>query len=170
VAANRTARPRWRFTLSVGADGRDRVAAERFDLAPGELPTLPRQEVAQRKGANGDPLQLVNLVAERGQHPADFAILALVEHHLQHGALLVLRTDRDPLRMHLRLGEPDAPPQLVDQFFRRHARDLHEVLLLDTIPGVSEEIREPAVVGEQDQPLAHPIEPTDREQPLLSRH
>ena len=72
--------------------------------------------------------------------------------------------------MHLRLGEPDAPPQFVEQFFRRHARDLHEVLLLDTIPGVSEEIREPAIVGEQDQPLAHPIEPADREQPLLTRH
>ncbi len=73
-------------------------------------------------------------MAERGEHAADLAILALVEHHLEHGALLVLRADRHPLRMHLGLGEANAPPQPIEQFIAGHAGDLHEVLLFDAIP------------------------------------
>ena len=109
-------------------------------------------------------------MAEAGEHPADLAVLALVEHHLEHGALLVLRLDRHPLRVHLAFSEADAPPQLLEQFFVRHARNLHEVFLLDAVARVGQEIGERPVVGEQDQPLAHAVESADREQPLVSRH
>jgi hypothetical protein len=113
---------------------------------------------------------LVDLVAERGQHAPDLAVLTLVEHHLEHGALLVLRADRHPLGMHLGFSEADATSESVEQFLAGHAGDLHEVLLLDAVSRMGEEVCEPTVVGEEDQPLAHAVEPANREQPLLAGH
>jgi hypothetical protein len=112
----------------------------------------------------------MHLVTKAGEHSADLAVLALVEHHLQHGALLVLRTDRDPLGMHLRLREPDAAVQSVDELLAGHARDLDEIFLLHAISRVGQEVGEAAVVGDQNQTLAHPVEPADREEPLFTGH
>ena len=112
----------------------------------------------------------MHLVAEPGQHPANLPILALVEHHLQHGAQLVLGADRHPLGMHLAFREPHAAAQRLEQLFRGHARHLDEVFLLDAVSRVGEQVGEPAIVGDEDQPLAHPVEPADGEEPLVSRH
>ena len=112
----------------------------------------------------------MHLVAEAGEHPADLAVLALVEHHLEYGALLVLRTDRNPLRVHLPLGQTDAAAKSVDQLLGGHTGDLHEVFFLHAIPRMSEEVGEAPVVGEQNQSLTHAVQPTDREEPQVARH
>jgi hypothetical protein len=74
------------------------------------------------------------------------------------------------LCVHLPLGEPDAAPQPVEQLLGGHARHLHQILLLHAVARMGEQVREAAVVRDQDQPLAHPIEPADREQPLVAGH
>ena len=112
----------------------------------------------------------MDFVTERGQHPPNLAVLTFVEHHLEHGALLVLRADRHPLGMHLGFSEADAAPEAIEQFLAGHAGDLHEVLLLDTVARMGEKVGESPVVGEEDQPLAHAVEPANREQPLLAGH
>jgi hypothetical protein len=109
-------------------------------------------------------------VAQPGEHATNLAVLALVEHHLEHRTLFVLRADRDPLGMHLALREPDSAAELVEQFLRRHAGDLHEVSLLHAIAGMGQQIREITVIGEQEQALAREVEPADREQPLVGGH
>ena len=154
----------------VIAHRRNGVPPQRLDLAPRELPALPGQQVAERQAADGDPLELMHLVAEAGEHPADLTIAALVEHHLEHGALAPLAPHVDPLRVHLPLGKPHALPQLFQQLFVRHARDLHQVFFLDAIPRVGEQIGELAIVREQDEALARAVEPPDGEEPLLSGH
>ena len=109
-------------------------------------------------------------MAEPREHPADLTILALVEDHLEHGALLVLRADRDPLGLHLSFGESHALTELVEQFRRWHTGHLHEIFLLHSIPWMGQQVGEIAVVGDQDQPFAHPVEPADGKEPPLSRH
>jgi hypothetical protein len=71
-------------------DVADGILAQGLDLAPGELPVLTGQQSAERHLPDAHTLELVDLVAELREHAANLAILALVEHHLQHGAELVL--------------------------------------------------------------------------------
>jgi hypothetical protein len=106
---------------------------ESLDFAPGQLPPLAGEQVAQRELANTDPLELVHLVAEPCQHPPDFPILSLVEDHFKDGALLVLRADIHPLGMYLPLGQRDAAADLIEQFLGRHARHLHEIFFFHAI-------------------------------------
>ena len=112
----------------------------------------------------------MHFVAEMGKHPADFPIFPFVEHHLQHGTQLVLRLQMHPLGKHLPVGQRDATADLIEQFLGRHARYLHEIFFFHAIPRVGEQIRECTVVGHEDQPLAHAVEPADRKQPLFARH
>jgi hypothetical protein len=147
-----------------------RIAPQRLHLGCGEPARLPGKKIAECEAADGDPFELMHLVAEAGQHPADFAVLPLVEHHLQHRALLVLGAEEDVLGPGRPLGEADTAAEVIDRFRSRDPGDLHEIALLDPVARMGEEIRQFAVVGDEDQPLAHPVEPTDGEQPLLSRH
>jgi len=112
----------------------------------------------------------MHLVSQAGEHSANFPIFALVEHHLQNRALFVLGADRDPLGVHLTLGKSHAPVDLVEQLCRRHTRHLHQILLLDAIARMGQKIGQVAVVGDQDQPFAHPIKAADGEQPSFRRH
>ena len=162
-----------RFVHSPGldrADGRDGVVPEGLDLGPRELPPLAGEQVPERKFANADPLELVHLVAEPRQHATDLPILALVEDHFEDCALLVLRADLDPFGMHLALRERDTPADFVEQFLRWDARHLDQIFLLHAIARVGEQVREAAVVGDEDQPFAHAIEPADGKQPLFTGH
>jgi len=149
---------------------RQGILAERFHFGPGELPALPGQQRTERQVADRHPLELMDLVAELREHPADFAVLPFIEHHLEDGAQFVLRLEVDMLGPGYALGQADSPAQFFQRFRRRHAGDLHEVFLLHAVPGVGEEVCQFAVVGDEDQPLAHPVEPADGKQPLLPRH
>jgi len=147
----------------------ERILAEGFDLRPGQLPPLPRQEVAEGELSDRDTLELMNLVPEMREHAADLAVLSLVENHLEDGALLVLRLEVDVLGAGHSLRETDAAAELVEGVRSGNSRHLNEVFFLDAIPRVGEEIGQFTVVGDEDQPFAHPVEPADGEQPLLPR-
>jgi hypothetical protein len=131
---------------------------------------LTRQEGAECQAANRHSLELMHLVAKLRKHTANLAILSLIENHLQDGALLVMASDRDPLRVDLALRQPDALPKTIEQFRGRHTGNLHEVFLLDAIPGMRQEVGELTVIGEQDEPFAHAIETPHRKQPAVTRH
>jgi hypothetical protein len=146
------------------------ILAEGLDLRPGQQPPLPREEVAERELSNGDPLELMDLVAELREHAADLAILPLVEDHLEDRALLVLGLEVDVLGAGHPLGEADAATEFIERFRGGDPRHLDEVFLLDAIPWVGEEIGKFAVVGDEDQPFAHPVEPADGKQPLFPGH
>ena len=152
------------------ADSRDGVAPQGLDFGPSELPPLAGEQVPQREFADTDPLELVHLVPEPRQHATDLPILALVEDHFEDCALLVLRADLDPFGMHLALSESDAPADFVEQLLRWHSRHLDQIFLLHAIPRVGEQVREGAVVGDEDHPFAHAIEPADGKQPLFTGH
>jgi hypothetical protein len=143
------------------------ILAEGLDLRPGQEPPLSREEVAEGELSNGDPLELMDLVAELREHAADLAILPLVENHLEDRALLVLGLEVDVLGAGHSLGEADAATEFVERFRSGDSRHLDEIFLLDAIPRMGEEIGQFAVVGNEDQPFAHPVEPADGEQPLL---
>ena len=128
------------------------------------------QEAAQGQRADGDPLELMHFVAEMGEHPADFPIFPLVEHHLQHRTQLVLRLERHMLGPSHAFRQADAPAEFFQGFRGGHARHLHHVFLLHAIAGMGQQICQFAVVGHEDQPLAHAVEPADRKQPLFARH
>jgi len=145
------------------------ILAEGFDLRPGQLPPLPRQEVAEGELSDRDSLELMDLVPEVREHAADLAVLPFVENHLEDGALLVLRFHMDMLGPGHPLRQADAAAELVDGVRGGDPRDLNEVFLLDAIPGMGEEIGQLTVVGDEDQPFAHPVEPADREQSLFPR-
>ena len=146
------------------------ILAEGLDLRPGQQPPLPRQQVAEGKLSDRDTLELMDLVPELREHTADLAVLPLVENHLEDRALLVLRLEVNVLGAGHALREADAAAEFVEGFQSGNARHLNEVFLLDTIPRVGEEVGQFAVVGDEDQPFAHPVEPADGKQPLFPRH
>jgi hypothetical protein len=163
----------------VGAAGRafveasglgEGILAEGLDLRPGQQPPLPRQQIAEGELSDRDTLELMDLVPELREHAANLAVLPLIENHLEDRALLVLRLEVDVLGAGHSLREADAAAEFVEGFRSGNARHLDEVFLLDAIPRVGEEIGQFAVVGDEDQPFAHPVEPADGKQPLFTRH
>jgi hypothetical protein len=112
----------------------------------------------------------MDLVPELREHAADLAVLPLIKNHLEDRALLVLRLEVDVLGPGHSLREADPAAEFVEGFRGGNTCHLDEVFLLDAIPRVGEEIGQFAVVGDEDQPFAHPVEPADGKQPLFPRH
>jgi len=162
----------------VGAAGRavveasglsEGILAEGLDLRPRQQSPLPRQQVAEGELSDRDTLELMDLVPELREHAADLAVLPLVENHLKDRALLVLRLEVDVLGAGHSLREADAAAEFVEGFQSGNACHLDKVFLLDAIPRVGEEVCQFAVVGDEDQPFAHSVEPADGKQPLFPR-
>jgi len=112
----------------------------------------------------------MNFMAELGQHAPNLAILSLVKNHLEDGAELVLTPDREPLCMHFAFCQPHALPEPLEQFRGWHTRNLHKILLLNAITRMRQKVREVAIIGEQNEPFAHAIEPSHGKQPTVVWH
>jgi hypothetical protein len=100
-------------------------------------------------------------VAELGQHPPDLAILSFSENELEDGRVAPLPDRLDPLGSNLSFGEPDPFGQLAEDLAGRRTGHDDPVKLLDAVFGVSELVGEFAVVGQQQEPDAHLVEPAD---------
>ena len=140
-------------TVAAIAHGRQRIASERLDLRPRELPPLAGQQAAQRQAAHGDPLELVHFVAEpaasgesRGSLPSSRTISSMRS--------ACAASESTPLGVHLSLGQPHAPADSPRTSSEGH-RPPGPVGLLDAIPGMGQQVGQVAVVGDQDQSLAH---------------
>jgi len=107
-------------------------------------------------------------VADSRQNSADLAVSALVQHDFQFSRFTLAAFDAhgsdagDPLRkMHARA-------QPVQFWQRRTARDAGEISLVDAVPRVGQPVGQRAVVGDQNQPLAGPVQSADGKQPLVA--
>jgi hypothetical protein len=134
------------------------------------LPPLSRQKISEREPADGDSFELMHLVAELGEHPANFTVLAFVEDHFENRALLVLAAKTHPLGVDFAFSQANALAKPLEQIGRRYARDLHEILLLDTVARMCQEICQVAVVREEDEAFARAIEPPHGEESAIPRH
>lgn len=112
----------------------------------------------------------MNLVPKLCKHPADLTIFPLVQNHLKHGTELVLGAKINPLGAGLAFGEGDALPEFFEGFRCGNTCDLHEIFLFNAVPRMRQEIREVAIVGHENEPLAHAVESTDRKESLLAGH
>lgn len=128
------------------------------------------QKVAKGKATDRDTLELVNLVAEFREHPANLAILAFIENHFEHRALLVLTAKSHTLGVDFAFGQTNPLAQAIEELRGRHTGHLNQVFLLDSIARVGQEIRKLAVVRQQDEPFARAIESPNGKETTIARH
>jgi hypothetical protein len=102
-----------------------------------------------------------------GQDAADLSVTALIEHHNHVGAIAAFALHFDRLNLAETIGKMDAPLQLVQLRLVWFARNSDEVGLLHAIARMGQPIRKLAIVGDDDQPFAEPVQPTDRKDSLF---
>ena len=112
----------------------------------------------------------MNLVTKFRKHPADLTIFPLVQNHFQHGTELVLGAKINPLGAGLAFGEGDTLSEFFEGFRRGNTCNLHEIFLFNAVPRMRQQIREIAIVGHENEPLAHAVESTNRKESLLAWH
>ena len=104
----------------------------------------------------------MTLWPQLGQHPANLAVLALVEHDLQPGAFALRFQPLDAAGADVAVAEPDALEQLLHVLAARLAGHLHLIRFLDAETRVHQPKGQVAIVGQQQQALAVLVEPADR--------
>ena len=131
-------------------------------ILPAHLVDRAGGEVGEGEGAVGGADQAGDLEAEMLEHPADLAVLAFPEAHLDPavaaGAALQIGVDRavaDAVDL-------DAVDQLLELLLADLAEDAGAVGALDAGGGQLELALELAVGGEQQQPFGVQVEPADR--------
>src|SRR5436305_13970277 len=97
-------------------------------------------------GADGDALQAQHLVVELGQHPANLAVLALVQHDLQPGAFALTLEPANPACLDMAITQPDALEQFLDFRALTLAGDLYEIGPLDAVARMHERACQVAVI------------------------
>ena len=146
-----------------------RVGDELLDLAGEQLSPCPGGQVGEFQGTDGDPFQTQHLVADAGQHAADFAVFTFVQHHDHVGAVAPLAFDLDRLDLAETIGQVNAAFELREAGLLGFAGDADQVGLFDAVTRMSQPVGELAIVGHQDQSFAVAIEAADRENSLLGR-
>ena len=146
------------------------IPPQGLDLASRELPPLPRQKIPERETTDRDTLELMHLVAKLGEHAADLTVLAFVENHFENRALFVLAAETHPLGMDFAFGQANALPQPLEQIRARHTGHLYEVFFFDTVAGMREQVRQVAIVREENETFARTIEPPHGEESSIPRH
>ena len=157
--------------MSVGPAPRapqTRCRAARARPSPA-LPRFRRGRDFRAERAVGDPDQPRYRVAEMVEHAADFAVLALLQRQGQPGVRSLRPVER---------GADRAVGDAVDRDARRQRREaggldraVHAHAIAPDPAGRRqfEAAGQPAVIGQQQQPLGIQIEPADRDQPRQTR-
>lgn len=114
-------------------------------------------QIAQSQRAHARAYQPFHFVTDREQHPSNLAVESLSQNHPQ-----TRRTDRvdeiDPSTLPieddsaLKLDCQDGIPRLIERDF---------VLLFDFVTRMREPLGKVAIVGQDEQPLALRVEPSD---------
>src|SRR5229473_6388824 len=119
-------------------------------------------KVAKLEPIDTDSLQIEHWMTERLPEPAHFALAALTQHHRQPG-LAVGAVEHLDVRRLESLPSHDHPLRESPQcLFTGAARDHDPVFLLDMVAGVHQASRQLAVIGQQQQPPAVEVEPSNR--------
>ena len=121
----------------------------------------PGASAAEGETTNGAADQPPHRMPDGVQHAPQLALATLVQHHAQPGAAAIAAQQ-------LRLGgrgraivQLDALAQAGQRRVVRDALDERLVGLVDAVAGVRQAVRQLAVGGEQQQPLAVAVEPPD---------
>jgi hypothetical protein len=158
-----------RLALRRPSPSRDRTVveadeiAELVELGLLELASVADTKVVKRQGRKRDALQLVDLIAERFEHPVNLAMLSLVDRDREPGVFALTGQHRD-LGGHRgrAVVEPDALAK-DREVLRRHLPVHLDVIRLRHVMGGREQTRgELAVVCQQQHALRIEIEPADR--------
>ena len=157
------------FTLGVPPASRNRAVVQAdgiskcVELLLGQLTRVADPEVVERQVCEGDPLELVDLEAERLDHPVDLAMLAFVDRDAEPRVLALAGQDLD-LGGHRdgAIVERDAIAQRLDVVALEPAVNLDVIGLRDVIRWREQARRELAVVGQQQHAFGVEIEATDR--------
>src|SRR4051812_34090346 len=152
--------------VEIGAGKRCDLFAELLAQHPRlDLLDLAFDEFAELERAVGDADQPVHLEAEMRHDVADLAVLAFAdrEHQPDIGALVALQRGID--RAVFDAIDLDALLQFAEWRLRTPAMGANAIAPQPAGIGQLERAREPAIVGQQQQPLGIEIEPADRDQP-----
>src|SRR5438093_3333869 len=125
-------------------------------------------EFAELERPIGDADQPVHLEAEMRHDVADFAVLAFADrkHQPDIGALVALQHSVD--RTVFDAVDLDALLQFIELRLRDLAMGADAIAPQPAGVGQFERTRQPAVIGQQQQPLGVEVEPADRDQPRQS--
>jgi hypothetical protein len=111
-----------------------------------------------RDRAHGHALEVHHLVAELSEHAADFPVLPLGEHDLQHRGVAPVADGPHPLGADFPLGQPDPLDELVEGFPFGIAGDEGAIDLLHAELRVGQPVRQLPVVREDHEPRAVLVE------------
>jgi len=170
-ACLRACTPRYIRLLALGAPpaARDGAViepdgiAERVELQLRQLASVADAELVKRQVRERHPLELVDLVAERLDHPMDLAMLAFMDRDAEPRVLALAGKDLD-LGRHRggAIIERDAIPQRLDVLALELAVNLDVIRLGDVIAGREQPCRELAIVGQEQHAFGVEVEAADR--------
>jgi hypothetical protein len=137
--------------------------AERVELQLRQLASIADPEIVKRQVCERDPLELVDLVAERLEHSMDLTMLAFMDRDPEPGVLALTGQDLD-LGGHRdrAVVERDALAQRIDAVAVEPAVNLDVIRLGHVVAGREQARRELAVVGQEQHALGIEVEATDR--------
>ena len=101
------------------------------------------------------------------QQPADLAIAAFVQDDFQFRRFPLAASDTHGSDAGHAFRQMNAAPQPVQGLDGRASLDSRQIGLVDPVSRMGQAVRQIAVVGDQDQPFAGPVQPADREQPFV---
>jgi hypothetical protein len=119
----------------------------------------PHVVKGQRADSHAD--QSTYSLSDRGEHPPHLALPALPQHHAQPVAIRTMREEVDRAPLRAPLLEVDAPLQLPALGVAQRPGNEYMIFLRDLEPWVGNAVGEVAVVGQQQQPLAVSVEPSN---------
>jgi hypothetical protein len=137
--------------------------AQRVELLLRQLASVADAKLVKCQVCERDPLELVDLVAKRLDHPVDLTMLALVDRDAEPRVLALAGQDLDLGRHRDRaVVEGDAIAQRLDGVVPEPAVDLDVIRLRHVVGRGEQARRELAVVGEQQHALGVEVEPANR--------
>src|SRR5436305_10768362 len=157
--APRTAHRRcWGSPLAIARG----ILPEPLDLGSAEAARAPGAQRAEADGSEPNALERGDLVADRGSHPPDLAVSPSAQRDLDDAR----RDAADPRGRGEPVVELDAAPQSGQIGAARPAAKTGPVGAGDAVARMHEEVRELAVVGEEDEPRRVGVEAPRRVEAL----
>jgi hypothetical protein len=104
-------------------------------------------------------------MSDRLEHPADLTVTALLHHQNQPArSRFTLLAQLNAFRLGDAILQPHSVHQAAEGFLRGGPFHIHPVLLCRFVARMEQAVCGLAIVGEQQQPRAVPVQPTDMEE------
>ncbi len=127
-------------------------------------------QLIQCERAFSNPNKTAYVIAQQARNVTYLAIAAFAHHHPNPRAVGGPLQYFDPRRHRQLAVKLDALTPAAQIFGGRGAIKQHPILFFDLKARMCQPKCQVAVVGQQDQPFAIGIQPTNRKEPLIARH